>query len=42
MCRLASEQHHPDPDAAAAYEQGYRRYRLLFDALAPAFADLAP
>ena len=41
MCRLASEQHHPDPDAAAAYEQGYRRYRLLFDALAPAFADLA-
>jgi hypothetical protein len=41
MCRLASEQHHPDPDAAAAYEQGYGRYRLLFDALAPAFADLA-
>jgi sugar (pentulose or hexulose) kinase len=41
MCRLASGQHEPDPEAAARYDEGYRRYRRLFDALAPAFAELA-
>ncbi len=41
MCRVASGEHEPDPAAAERYEEGYRRYRRLFDALAPDFAALA-
>jgi xylulokinase len=41
MCRLSASRHEPDVAAAEAYEDGYRRYRLLFDALAPSFAELA-
>ena len=41
MYRLSTSRHEPDAAAAEAYEDGYRRYRLLFDALAPSFAELA-
>jgi xylulokinase len=41
MCRTAPEMHEPDPAAAELLDAGYARYRRLFDALAPAFADLA-
>ena len=41
MSRVAAEPHVPDASAAEAYEGGYRRYRTLFDALAPHFAALA-
>jgi xylulokinase len=41
MCRVAAGEHEPDPAAAERYEEGYRRYRRLFDALAPDFAALA-
>jgi xylulokinase len=41
MCRTAPASHEPDPAAAERLEDGYRRYRLLFRALAPVFAELA-
>jgi xylulokinase len=40
MSRLAADEHEPDAAAAKRYEEGYRRYRRLFDALSPAFAEL--
>jgi xylulokinase len=40
MARLAQETHTPDPEAAALLEDGYRRYRTLFAALAPSFPQL--
>jgi hypothetical protein len=33
--------HEPDPEARAQLEDGYRRYRRLFESLEPAFAELA-
>ena len=41
MCRLADDEHEPDPEDAALLDEGYRRYRRLCEALEPAFADLA-
>jgi hypothetical protein len=41
MARVAPDTHAPDPDAAALLEEGYRRYRTLFAALAPSFRELA-
>ncbi|MGZ8687805.1 MAG: xylulokinase [Gaiellaceae bacterium] len=41
MARLARDAHAPDPVAQELLEDGYRRYRRLYDALAPSFADLA-
>ena len=41
MCRPASEVHEPDAASAELLDAGYRRYRRLFDALAPAFGELA-
>jgi len=41
MSRIASEPHMPDAVAAEAYAAGHARYRELFDALAPRFAELA-
>ena len=41
MSRPAADVHEPDPASAELLEAGYRRYRRLFDALAPAFAELA-
>jgi hypothetical protein len=41
MARLSPEVHEPDPECAALLDDGWRRYRRLFDALAPAFAELA-
>jgi xylulokinase len=41
MCRLSGRTHEPDAAAAALLDESYRRYRRLFDALAPAFGELA-
>jgi xylulokinase len=41
MARPAADVHEPHDDARAQLEDGYRRYRLLFESLAPAFAELA-
>jgi xylulokinase len=41
MSRVAADPRLPDAAAAEAYDAGYRRYRRLFDALAPHFAELA-
>ncbi|HEU5277614.1 MAG TPA: FGGY family carbohydrate kinase [Gaiellaceae bacterium] len=41
MARPAPDLHEPDGDAGELLESGYRRYRRLFESLAPAFADLA-
>jgi xylulokinase len=41
MARPAADVHEADDDARALLEDGYRRYRRLFESLAPAFADLA-
>jgi sugar (pentulose or hexulose) kinase len=41
MARPAAETHTPDPADAELLDGGYRRYRRLFDALAPAFEELA-
>ena len=41
MCRRAPDAHEPDPGAVELLERGYARYRSLFDALAPAFPELA-
>jgi xylulokinase len=36
--RLEDRRYEPDPTAAAAYDDGYARYRRLFDAVEPTFA----
>jgi len=41
MSRPASDAHEPNDEARAQLEDGYRRYRRLFESLSPAFADLA-
>ncbi len=41
MSRLSGSEHEPDPAGAELLDEGHRRYRRLFDALAPAFAELA-
>ena len=41
MARIAPEPQLPDPATAHDYEAGHRRYRMLFDALAPHFGALA-
>jgi xylulokinase len=41
MARPAVDVHEPDDEARAQLEDGYRRYRRLFESLAPAFAELA-
>jgi ribulose kinase len=41
MTRLSEDVSTPQAEAAERLEEGYRRYRLLFEALAPAFAGLA-
>ena len=41
MARPADDVHEPDEEARAQLDDGYRRYRLLHDSLAPAFAELA-
>jgi xylulokinase len=41
MARPAHEVHEPDEQARAQLEDGYRRYRRLFESLSPAFAELA-
>jgi xylulokinase len=41
MARPAQDVHEPNDEARAQLEDGYRRYRRLFEALSPAFADLA-
>jgi ribulose kinase len=41
MARPAQDSHEPDPEASPLLEDGYRRYRRLFEALAPALAELA-
>ena len=41
MARPAVDVHEPNEDARAQLEDGYRRYRRLFESLAPAFAELA-
>jgi xylulokinase len=41
MSRPAAETHEPDSAAAELLDEGYVRYRRLFEALAPAFAELA-
>lgn len=41
MARPAPDMHEPDAEASAQLEDGYRRYRRLFESLAPAFAELA-
>jgi sugar (pentulose or hexulose) kinase len=41
MSRPASDMHEPNNEARAQLEDGYRRYRRLFESLSPAFADLA-
>jgi xylulokinase len=40
MCRLALEQHEPDPEGSRLLDEGYARYRRLCEALGPAFAEL--
>ena len=32
------EEHEPDPERAAAYDEAYRRYREVYFALKPVFA----
>ncbi|HWJ30871.1 MAG TPA: FGGY family carbohydrate kinase [Gaiellaceae bacterium] len=41
MSRPAQDAHEPNDEARAQLEDGYRRYRRLFESLSPAFADLA-
>jgi xylulokinase len=41
MARPARDSHKPDPEASRLLEDGYRRYRKLFEALAPSLAELA-
>ena len=41
MARPATDVHEPDDEARAQLEDGHRRYRRLFEALSPAFAELA-
>jgi xylulokinase len=41
MARPAADAHAPDPADAELLDGGYRRYRRLFDVLAPAFEELA-
>jgi ribulose kinase len=41
MSRLAGHAHEPDAACAEQLDAGYRRYRELFDALAPSFTTLA-
>lgn len=41
MARPAADVHEPDAEARAQLDDGYRRYRRLFESLAPAFAELA-
>jgi xylulokinase len=41
MARPSPDVHEPDPEARAQLEDGYRRYRRLFESLEPAFAELA-
>jgi xylulokinase len=41
MSRLSGTDHEPDPAGAEALEEGYLRYRLLFERLAPSFSQLA-
>ena len=41
MARQSSEVHDPDPAGAEACAEGHRRYRVLFDALADRFGELA-
>ena len=41
MARPATDVHEPNDEARAQLEDGHRRYRRLFEALSPAFADLA-
>jgi xylulokinase len=41
MSRLAGHEHEPDAACAEQLDAGYRRYRELFDALAPSFTTLA-
>ena len=33
------EQHEPDPERREAYDEAYRRYREVYAALKPVFAD---
>ena len=37
----SSQVHEPDPAGAAACAEGHRRYRVIFDALADRFGELA-
>ena len=41
MSRRAADAHEPDRKSAELLDEGYRRYRRLFDVLSPAFAELA-
>ena len=41
MSRPAADTHEAVPESAELLEHGYRRYRRLFEALAPAFAEIA-
>jgi xylulokinase len=41
MARPAADVHEPDGEARLQLEDGYRRYRRLFESLSPAFAELA-
>jgi xylulokinase len=41
MSRPAHDVHEPSPEAREQLEDGYRRYRRLFESLAPVFAELA-
>ena len=41
MARESSQVHEPDPAGAAACAEGHRRYRVIFDALADRFGELA-
>ena len=41
MARPATDVHQPDDEARAQLDDGYRRYRRLFESLSPSFAELA-
>ena len=41
MSRASSQVHEPDPAGGEACADGHRRYRLIFDALADRFGELA-
>lgn len=41
MSRPSEDVHEPDAESVELLDEGYRRYRRLFDALAPAFGELA-